>query len=215
MLMLLAVLPAAQATDCPVNLRWEEGTFAERITIQQGEGAHVVVEKFADATALHVDVSGAKAAMITLAGKGDDGSISFLSAPEHDKPSGFAEISMAVDVPFGTDPNLAGPCALEDEVTVQALDLAGRLADKLDLEQSAGLKGWMRRQGLDVEYSVQFGPGAELQGLWRYTSRIQNVPLDIDVQGWRVFKRDTLLTTLPKGKPIPLSAALEQLRGAK
>jgi hypothetical protein len=33
-LLLLAVLPVAQAADCPANLRWQDATFAERTTIQ-------------------------------------------------------------------------------------------------------------------------------------------------------------------------------------
>jgi hypothetical protein len=162
-----------------------------------------------------LDLQGAKTGLLTLTRLEDVGRISFLFAPENEKPSHFAEIGMTVDVPFGTDPNMAGPCALEDQVTVQVRDLVGRLAYKSELEKAAALDGWMRRNGMSVEYSVQGPAGVEMQGSWLFSRQPPNLPLNSDMQGWRVFRGDTLLMTLPTGKPFLLSAVLEQLRGAK
>lgn len=213
-LMLLAVLPATRASDCPANLRWQDGTYAERTTIRQGVQVRAAVKQFVEGPTVVFDMMGEKAGMLTLAWGGDDDKISFLKAPENFRPSQFAEVGMAVDVPFGTDPNFAGPCALEDKVTVQVSDVVGRLANKSNLEKSGRLKGWMRRNGLSVEYSLQESPDVEMHGSWQYDRQPPNFPFNTDVQGWRVFRRDTLLMALPVGKPLHLSAALEQLRGA-
>lgn len=214
-LTLLAVLPAAQATDCPANLRWQDGTYVDRTVIEKGERGRAIVRRLEGATGLGLELPSGKGMMITLAGKNEDDKISFLWASDNERPSHFAELGMMVEVPFANDPNLAGPCALEDKVTVQVHDLVGRLANKEGLAKSAGLKGWMRRNGMTVEYSIQESPGVEVQGYWHYAGKLPGLPLDGDMQGWRVFRRDTLVMTLPKGKPLPLSAVLEQLRVAK
>src|SRR5262245_31818540 len=109
-LLFLAVLPAAQATDCPANLRWKDGTYVERTDIERGERGHVVVKQFADAIALGLKVRGGTASMIILTGKGDDEGISFLWASDNETPSHFQKSSALVEGPFWKEPKLAGPC---------------------------------------------------------------------------------------------------------
>ncbi len=205
-LLLLAALPAAQATDCQTNLRWKDGTYIERTDIEQGEQGHVVIKQFANAIALGLKVRAGTSSMIMLTGKGDDDGISFLWASDDEKPSHFQKASALAAGPFWTEAKLAGPCALKDKVTLQLSDVLQK--------KPAAQKGWIRRNGMTVDYSIQEAPGVEIQGSWHYASQLQNLPLEADMQGWRVYRHDTLLMTLPKGKPLPLSAALEQLRGA-
>jgi len=206
-LLLLAVLPAAQATDCPANLRWKDGTYVERTDIEQGERGHVVVKQFAGGIAFGLKVRAGTASMIMLDGKGDDEGISFLWASDDERPSHFQKSSALAEGPFWMDPKLGGPCALKDKVTLQLNDVLQK--------KSAAQKGWIRRSGMMVDYSIQEAPGVEIQGAWHYASQLPSLPMDVDMQGWRVYRRDTLIMTLPKGKPLPLAAALKQLRGAK
>jgi hypothetical protein len=195
--LLLAVLPAAQATDCPANLRWKDGTYVERTDIERGERGHVVVKQFADAIALGLKVRGGTASMIILTGKGDDEGISFLWASDNETPSHFRKSSALVEGPFWKEPKLAGPCVLKDQATLQLSD------------------GWIRRKGMMVDYSIKEAPGVEIQGSWHYASQLPRIPKDVDMQDWRVYRHDSLIMTLPKGTPISLAGALEQLRGQK
>jgi len=206
-LLLLAALPAAQAADCPADLRWKDGTYLERTDIERGERGHVVVKQFANAIAVGLKVRAGTSSIIMMTGKGDEEGISFLWAADSETPSHFQKASALVHGPFWTEPKLPGPCVLKDQATLQLNELVQK--------KSAALNGWIRRNGMMVDYAIQEAPGVEIQGSWHYASQLPKMPMEADMQGWRVYRHDTLLMTLPKGKPLPLSAALEQLRGAK
>ncbi|MTW10177.1 hypothetical protein GM658_06135 [Pseudoduganella eburnea] len=202
----------AQVT-CPKELKWIDATYAERKITRDGQIESAKIEAFLNASVIHVDIGNVQSGMIEIFPKNHADSIRLTFGRDRPKPSDFAEVSMLVEPPMTNAawPRMMGPCAVSSGTDIEFDE--SDVPDFIEAHANniPKFKGIIRRDGLNVSYSMKVESGERWQGELNYSRDLQSFDLQTDVQGWHVFRANTYIKTLPSGAPVSLLSVIEHM----
>jgi len=212
LLALTPFLSQAQVT-CPKELKWIDATYAERKITREGQIESAKVETFLNASVIHVDIGKVQSGMIEIVPKNQVDSIRLTFGRDRPKPSDFAEVSMLVEPPMTSTawPRMMGPCAISNGIDIEfdESDVPDFIAAHAN--NIPKFNGIIRRDGLNVRYSMKVESAERWQGEMNYSRDLHSFDLQTDVQGWHVFRGDIYIKTLPSGAPVSLLSVIEQM----
>lgn len=208
-----AVATPVLAAECQQNLKWTDATFAQRDTVLTDISSSAEIRSYSNGMVASMTIKGATARMLRMNAKGDQESIYFTEGPGKPKPSDFSEISMLVEPPMTHGwPRFAKPCALPDKV---AVPFDERDLPVLGQGPKGKMSGTIERDGAQLKYSLEAdspppqGRGMEKwQGVVDYSRQLTLVPMQMDIQGWHMWRGNTFVRTLAKGKPVTVASVL-------
>jgi hypothetical protein len=211
-LALTPFLSQAQVT-CPKDLKWIDATFAERKIKRESQIESARVEAFLNASVIHLEIGKVQTGLIEIFPKYHADSIRLTFGSDRPSPSDFAEVSMLVEPPMTSTawPRMMGPCAISDGIDIEfdERDVPDFIAAHAN--SIPKFKGIIRRDALNVSYSMKVESTERWQGEMDYSRDLHSFDLQTDVQGWHVFRGDIYIKTLPSGAPVSLLSVIEQM----
>jgi hypothetical protein len=202
------------AQECPQELKWEDATFAQRTIKRTTQIMKADIETFANASVIHLDIDGVQSGMIDVLAEKRDDSIQLTFGDGKPRPVEFSEISMAAEPPMssGTWPRMKGPCSIPDGDSVDFDEGDMSAFIKEHAQEFPKFRGTLTRGGLRISYSMTVEGGEAWQGEVNYARELKKFDLRTDVQGWHVFRANSLVETIPVGKPVSVLSVIEQMR---
>lgn len=207
-----------QADPISREVGWQDAIYAQRSAGGDGRLARIRFENFSNAWTGDVEQDGERYRLVSMHTRAGGDTIEFTSGKNFPKPVQFLHAGVRSEPMMGDGswPMLARPADIEDggmvefdEKNVRA-DLRARMAER------APFRGVMQRQGGHFHYIVAFeahgaDPAFSMEGELIFGEAKKAFDLATDMQGWHVYRDNTLIKTIPLGQPAPLSAVLSEI----
>jgi hypothetical protein len=149
--------------------------------------------------------------------KTGDVAISLTLGDKPEKPSNFAEMSMAVEAPMGDGswPRMKRPCDIKDGSVIAFSENDTRAQPDAN-SSPRKFHGVLKRDALSFSYVVTVeaegaDPGFSYQGHLRYGPTDKAFDLATNMEGWDIYRADTFVKAVPTGVRVPLSAVLSEI----
>lgn len=214
---ILSPLVMAQESSCPKERTWQEAIYAQRTAKIDGQLFTFEAEDFSNASTAVIDGGGDRSGVIWIPMKTGNDTIALTFGKNRPAPAEFGEIGMAVAGPMGVFNwrRMKRPCDMKDGSVFEFSEKDLEIDTHENASDLSTYHGVMKRKGLDFSYSVKFeasGTEPDFSGEGKLRYGVPK-PFDFvtDVQGWNLYRANTFVRTIPVGKPVPLSAVLDEI----
>jgi len=211
-----------QALSCPKELRWQDATYAQQTTTINDKVIRATTERFANLQVAEIVEDGERVAIMSMDAPAGREPIALTFGVSRPVPATFGEIAMVLAPPMAelSWPGMQRPCDVADGARIEFGDRDLPVEIRKALRPRSSFRGVLTRQGLEFVYAAAAdadgaGEAVSWQGTLRYGPATKAFDLATDVQGWHVYQGGILVKTIAVGAPVPLSAALDDMRNRR